>query len=226
VRALRDRYHVVTYDARGHGRSDAPADPAVYTFETLIADFGRVVDTTGEAKVVAGGLSMGGATALGYALAEPERVRGLLLSSLPSTAAAKRQWARGFADAIGERGLDAAGAEFAWGERSRLDAKGAELIRQGFLEHPPHGLQAILRSVLATIPSLDDVEIVRRLRALPAPALIIAGEDDKEAVENSQRLVELLPRAELVVIPNAGHVVNLARPVEFNARARAFLDSL
>ena len=222
ARALRDRFKVVTYDARGHGRSQAPEDPGAYTLEHLIADFGRVVNGTGDDQVVAGGLSLGAVTALGFALAHPERVRGITLASFPSMN--KRDWALGFANAIRDRGLDAAGAEFAWGERSRFDLKGAELIRQGFLEHPPHGLEAILRNVLSQLPPADVLEA--RLRALDVPALVIAGEDDTDALAPSRRLVELLPRAELVVVPRAGHVVNLVRPAEFNTAVRGFLERL
>jgi pimeloyl-ACP methyl ester carboxylesterase len=228
VRALRDAYRIVTYDAAGHGRSAAPFDAEHYSLAQLVADFGRAVDSTGDAKVVAGGLSLGAATALAYALDHPTRVRGLLLASFPTGAtqadSARRTWSLGFADAIRDRGLDAAGAEFAWGERSRFDLKGAELIRQGFLEHPPHGLEAILRNVLAELPAAEELEA--RLHALDIPALVIVGENDTEALEPSRRLVELLPRARLEIVPRAGHVVNLARPAEFNALARAFVDSL
>ena len=53
-----------------------------------------------------------------------------------------------FADAIDRDGLEAAGAQFAWGPRSGLDAKGASLVKQGFLEHPPHAVAALLRSAI------------------------------------------------------------------------------
>src|SRR5215470_9406204 len=75
--ALRDRWRVVRYDARGHGRSSAPDDPAAYTPEAFVADMGTALDFVGAATAVVGGLSMGAGTALRLALAQPGRVRGL-----------------------------------------------------------------------------------------------------------------------------------------------------
>ena len=39
--ALSDRYHVIAWDMRGHGRSDSPADPALYSHRASIADMPR-----------------------------------------------------------------------------------------------------------------------------------------------------------------------------------------
>src|SRR4029077_2169460 len=65
ARALRPRFRVVRYDARGHARSEAPDDPLAYTPETFADDLGRVLDP---GSAVVGGLSMGAATALRFAL--------------------------------------------------------------------------------------------------------------------------------------------------------------
>src|SRR3989442_9959431 len=59
ARALRDRYRIVRFDARGHARSGAPAEAAAYTPEAFVADVGRVLDQVGAARAVVGGLSMG-----------------------------------------------------------------------------------------------------------------------------------------------------------------------
>src|ERR1044071_1637655 len=82
AKALRDGFRVVLYDARGHAGSDAPDDPGAYDFERLVDDFQRVASESAE-PVVAGGLSLGSATALGFALRRPERVRALVLASPP-----------------------------------------------------------------------------------------------------------------------------------------------
>lgn len=168
---------------------------------------------------------MGALIGLHYALKFPDRVRGLVLSAFPSSGEdpRRRAWALDFADAIEQRGLDAAGAEFAWGERSRFDPKGAALIRQGFLEHQPHALAKILREVLASVPSPS--ALGPALAKLEMPALVVVGSEDRESFGPSHALVEALPNAELVVIPGAGHVVNLAKPSEFNAQLERFLNA-
>jgi pimeloyl-ACP methyl ester carboxylesterase len=220
ARSLADACKVVCYDARGHARSEAPEAPAAYDFERLIDDFERVVDQTGDARVIAGGVSLGAGTALGFARRRPERVRGLLLASVTGEAE-RRDWAQDFAAAIDRDGLEAAGERFVWGERSRFDPAGAKLIRLGLLEHRPHALAAILRETLAKLP--DPVAAAGALSGADFATLVVAGADDRRALEPSEKLARVLPRAELVVIPNAGHVVNLAAPQAFDAALRGLL---
>ena len=226
VRALRGAYRVGVYDSRGHARSSAD-EAGDHDLAALMADFAEVADQTSDAPVVAGGLSLGAAVALQFALGEPGRVRGLVLASYPAArgeAGAFSGSAHDFADALEARGVDAAGAEFVWGPRSGLDATGAKLVRTGFLEHSAHGLAAILRSTLATLPTPD--ELAPRLASLSLPVLVVAGEHDPPSLRASQRLAELLPNARLEAIAGAGHVVNLAKPAEFNAVLQDFLEAL
>jgi pimeloyl-ACP methyl ester carboxylesterase len=224
ARALRPRFRVVRYDARGHARSEAPDDPSAYTPETFADDLGRVLDP---GSAVVGGLSMGAATALRFALASPERVRALVLAAFPAGASASRgiaSQATAFADAIERDGLDAAGERFAWGPTSGLDTGAARLVRQGFLEHPPHGLVHTLRGVLSKHPSVE--ELIPRLDALAMPVLVIVGDRDRGSLEPSRALASALPSAQLIVVPDAGHVVNLEQPAAFNDVLTSFLDVL
>jgi pimeloyl-ACP methyl ester carboxylesterase len=224
ARVLRARFRVIRYDARGHARSHAPDDPSAYTPETFADDLGRVIDAP---TAVVGGLSMGASTALRFALAHPDRVRALVLAAFPAGASAARgiaAQATAFADAIERDGLEAAGERFAWGPTSGLDPGAARLVRQGFLEHPPHGLVHTLRGVLAKQPSVD--ELVPRLRALDVPAVVIVGERDRASLDPSHALADALPVARLVVLPGAGHVVNLEQPAAFNSTLTGWLDGL
>ncbi len=224
ARALGERGRFVLFDARGHARSDAPSDPDAYDPTCFVADLARLVDETNEPRAVVGGLSMGAGIALRYALAHPERLRGLVLAAFPRGADedGSREWSLAFADAIEQDGLEAAGARFAWGERSRFDPKGAALIQQGFLEHRPRSLAHTLRRLLAVQPAVADMQAA--LRRLDIPVLVVVGGDDAHSLVPSRALAQALPQAELVVIDHAGHVVNLAAPRAFNAALAAFLD--
>lgn len=80
--ALAGDHHVVTWDMRGHGRSEAP--PGLYTREDALADLGAVVDAAmaaGGGPVLLVGHSLGGYFSLAYTLGRPETVRGLALLS-------------------------------------------------------------------------------------------------------------------------------------------------
>src|SRR5438552_7970287 len=140
ARALRDRYRIVRFDARGHARSEAPAEASAYTPEAFVADLGRVLDQVGARAAVVGGLSMGAGTALRFALAHPERVEGLVLAAFPPGAGAPGTFAAvaaDFADAIEREGLEAAGARFVWGASSGLHPAAARPVRRRSLHHPP-----------------------------------------------------------------------------------------
>lgn len=222
ARALRGEFRVTLFDLRGHSRSPAPPEAEAYTAAALRSDLDELVRGE-ETPVILGGLSLGAKLVLEYALERPELVRALLLASYPSSGDVekRRLWATGFADAIEARGLDEAGAEFVWGERSRFDPKGAALIRQGLLEHSPFALAQILRQVLA--PSPSPCSMAERLRALHIPTCVIAGSDDPESLAPCRDLAELLPNSELHVLEGAGHVVNLTKPAEFGQILTTFL---
>ena len=223
AKALSRTHRVILYDARGHARSEAPEGAEAYVFERLVDDYERIAGGA-DGPVVAGGLSLGSATALAFALRRPERVRALVLASPPggSDDVKRREWALSFARAIEERGLEAAGAEFVWGERARFDPRGAALIRQGLMQHPPLALAHILRHTLAELPGASaQAEALRRFEH---PVLLIVGSEDATAREPARALAALLPNAELVVVEGAGHVVNLAAPEAFNEACRHFLE--
>lgn len=226
ARALSGHYRVVLYDARGHARSEAPEDPGEYDPDCFVEDLLAVVERSGGGRVVVGGLSMGAGVALRFALSHPGHVKGLVLAAFPDVAepGPDGSWAEAFADAIDARGVDAAGAEFVWGERSRFDPDGARLIRQGFLEHSAHALSSTLRRLLASQPDIASIQT--QLAELDVPALLVVGSADTRSLAVTRQLEQALPDARLVVVQGAGHVVNLADAQAFNAALTDFLDRL
>jgi pimeloyl-ACP methyl ester carboxylesterase len=227
MRALKDHYRVVRYDARGHGRSDAPAEPSAYTPAAFVDDMRRVLDEVGADAAVVGGLSMGAGIALRFALAHPARVRGLILSAFPAGADDPDGFAGkalAFADTIERDGLEAAGHDYVWGPKTRLDPNAVNFVRQGFLEHPPHGLELALRGVIAAQPSVAAMRA--DLARVRVPVLIVVGSDDGPSLRASRALAEAMPHAKLVVVPGAGHVVNLQKPDDVSAAMHGFVDGL
>ncbi|HEU4428427.1 MAG TPA: alpha/beta hydrolase, partial [Myxococcota bacterium] len=187
----------------------------------------EVASRAGDAPVIAGGLSMGAATALRFALAEPARVRALVLMAPPAGARSRRGISASaveFADAIEREGLEAAGERFAWGPSASLDPQAASWVRVGFLEHDPQSLAYLLREYLARLETPD--ELAPQLARIHAPVLLVAGDRDGASLPTAHELASALPDARLEVIAGAGHVVNLAQPERVNAVLREFLGSL
>ncbi|HVU02114.1 MAG TPA: alpha/beta hydrolase [Polyangiaceae bacterium] len=212
---------ILLIDQRGHARSEAPAGLSAYEPEEFVEDVRRVVSEHRATKIVLGGISMGATIALRYALAHGASLAGLILAAFPRAGSdGPSSWARAFADAIDADGLDRAGERFVWGG-DRFDAASAKWIRQGFLEHPAHALSAILRRVLATQEPVDDLK--KNLETLQVPTLVIVGEQDVPSLDASRALARWIPHAELHVIPEAGHVVNLQKSEEFNGLVSNFL---
>ncbi|MEI2810800.1 MAG: alpha/beta fold hydrolase [Nocardioides sp.] len=72
-------FHVVTLDLLGHGGSDRPADPHVYSMAAFAEQVIALLDHLGAEEVVLGGTSLGANVSLETAVAAPDRVKGLLL---------------------------------------------------------------------------------------------------------------------------------------------------
>jgi pimeloyl-ACP methyl ester carboxylesterase len=227
ARALEGAFALHLYDARGHARSAPIASAAEARAEAVVADFAAVAAGAREPRVVAGGLSMGAATALHFALAQSERVRALVLMAPPAGPASGSgvsASALEFAAAIERDGLEAAGARFAWGPSTSLDSQAAAFVRAGFLEHDPQSLAHLLREYLARLPSV--IELAPRLARLDVPTLIVAGEQDAAALPTARELAAALPNARLEIVAGAGHVVNLAQPERTSTLLREFLAGL
>jgi len=71
--------HVVTLDLLGHGRSDRPADPLVYSVTAFAEQVVALLDHLGAEQAVIGGTSLGANVSLEVAVLVPGRVRGLIL---------------------------------------------------------------------------------------------------------------------------------------------------
>jgi len=226
MRALREQVRVVAFDARGHARSANRIATARFGLDDFVRDFSDVADLVSpSAPLIAGGLSLGASVALHFALSAPQRVAGLVLAAVPPGAGQGFGAVAGeFADALERDGSEAAGERFVWGAASGLDPAAARLVRQGFLEHPASALAQILRQTLASLPTIES--LAPRLAELDVPTLVLVGSDDRGSLEPCRRLAEALPNACKVEIPQAGHVVNLAAPGEFNDALRSFVGQI
>src|SRR3954465_5085040 len=79
VAALKDRYQVIVWDMRGHGESDYPKDPALYSEGLTVGAMRSPIGVVGADKAIVAGLSLGGYMSLAFHASHPGRVRALML---------------------------------------------------------------------------------------------------------------------------------------------------
>lgn len=229
--ALTPQRQVIAPDLLGHGRTEAPADPARYAMGPCVADVIALLDQLGLGAVDVLGYSMGGRVALSVAAAHPARIRRLVLESAsPGLATAEERAARRAADEALAARLEQEGLEAfvdAW-ERLPLFASQAQLpapvraaVRAQRLAHTPAGLANSLRGLgTGAQPALWD-----RLPDLRRPVLLVAGALDAKFVGLAQAMAARLPLAELRVIAQAGHTVHLEQPEAYAEAVLRFLNS-
>ncbi len=150
------------YDARGHARSEAPNDEQAYNWNCLTSDLDLVVNQSlseptlnTHQRAIVGGLSLGAATALFWALEHQRTIEGLVLAAYPESTESMRDWAMKFARQIEQEGVETAGSQYVWGLQGRFGMNDARSIRLGFLEHPASALVAVLRQAMAQIPDIS-----------------------------------------------------------------------
>jgi pimeloyl-ACP methyl ester carboxylesterase len=205
---LCDRFRVIRYDLRSHGRS-APSDvPCTRT--DLAADLVAVLDALQVRQAFLVGHSAGGVIAMQVALDHPSRVLGLVLVGTASECNDKTAaWYEATAAIARERG--GAEAVRAMGLRSRESAD-------------PDG--AGFAHVALAMRSLNVDPLTERLRALRVPALILVGEKDFLGVGGSVILSRAIRGSELEIVPGRGHGIYLEDPDRFAERIARFIDGV
>jgi pimeloyl-ACP methyl ester carboxylesterase len=239
---------LVFYDQRSHGASGRGPAPHA-TIDQLGEDLATVLSAVApDGPVVLVGHSLGGMTIMAMAERHPEligsRVVAVVLIStasgqlsrslfgLPSVAGRLLTFA---APAVLPRLARRAGVlergRSAGGDLAFLATRG-----YAFAGPVPPSLVQFVERMLASTPVEVMLEFAPtfldhdRGRALAAfqriPVLVIAGDGDSMIVpRHSEVIAGLLPDAELLRIPGAGHMVILERPDEINDRLRALIAS-
>lgn len=210
VAALTSRYRTLRYDHRGHGRSPVPDGP--YTVEELAEDALELLDQLGLERVSFCGVSLGGAVGMALALLAPERLAHLTLCCTSAQFVPPEKWV----------------------ERARIArAEGLGPLAEATLERwfsPPfHAGQprvvARFRDLILATPregyaSCCDALAVwdarGRLGPIAVETLVIAAADDPSTPPDQlAAIAEEIPGAELVLVPDAAHLVNVEQPGAF-----------
>ncbi len=207
ARRLAGRYRIVSYDARGYGQSPPPRAPY-----TQLGDLTAVLDHAGLARAVLVGHSGGGGTAIGLALASPDRVSALVLLA---PGVPDYPWP---AD-------DPYNTEFMAlandGDRAGLAELG---LRTWAAATPggPEGADSALRrqiegAVAAMFAQADfeqpDPPAYGRLGEITAPAVVVLGDLEYPMVTRcADSIADRIPGCRRVAAPGADHLIPLRAP--------------
>jgi pimeloyl-ACP methyl ester carboxylesterase len=214
IEALSRKHRLVLWDMRGHGQSDYPDDPAAYSEAATVGDMAAILDAIGAKRAIIGGLSLGGYMSLAFYRAHPERARALLI--IDTGPGFKKDDAR---EVWNKRALDTA-ARF---EQEGLAVlKSASRERSSVSHRDASGLALAARGMLTQ----RDAKVMELLPHINVPSLIVVGADDTPFLAASDYMAAKIPRALKVVIPAAGHAVNIDQPQAFIDAVIPFLENL
>lgn len=215
--ALASTHHVVRYDARGFGQSTI--EPGSYAHHE---DLAAVLDACGIQRTTLLGCSGGAATALDFAVANPDRVSALILVGAG-------YWGR-FADSTpAARAFLQALSTF---DINGLIDSSLRAFTDGPRRSPQEVDPAVRRHVEAMTARVFKRETsywtraaqdqrtpqpstLERLQDIDVPTLLIVGsEDQMEVIDLSKELTQRIPNARMMVILDAGHHANLEWPTQ------------
>jgi len=222
VPALAQEHRLLVVDVRGHGRSSVAG---AFRMEDLAADWLAILDAEGVERATLVGLSMGGMTALRFALMSPGRVQALaLLDTSAQPEAVWRQLKYGSLIRIWKRLGTNRIISFLVGQvlfggttRKRNPSLVARELAQIFAKRAED-----LEPAIAAVVGRGDVS--DRLDTIMRPTLVVVGAEDAACPPSCSRLIaKRILGAQLVELPGCGHMSTLEAPAAVLAALSPFL---
>lgn len=227
---------VIAYDRPAFGLTERPlvwSGENPYAAPTQVDMLIELMDQLGVRRAILVGHSAGGALATLAALEHPERFQALILvdpaiytpggspalTSLLGKIPQIDRLAPLFIRRVQQWGLDF--GKRAWHDPSRLTPEVLDrYLRPLHVENWDRGLWEFIKAA-------QPLYLVNRLDELKLPVLVITGDDDRIVpTEESVRLADELPNADLAVLPNCGHVPQEECPQAFLEAVFDFVNGI
>jgi pimeloyl-ACP methyl ester carboxylesterase len=228
ARALRDRYHILALDQRGHGESDWAEE---YSAARRVEDLEAFVPAMGLKRFNLLGLSMGGICAYGYAARRPETLDRLVIVDIAPTLESGGI----------TRIFSGAEAKSVFGDPEEAVAQARAANPRADEEEQRHRTLSNLKQTVdgrwtwrydpanftqnRSRASQPDPEATwASLRNITCPTLVIRGAvSDLLSPATAERMAATIPDCRLIEVPDAGHSVPLENPAGFIASVKTFL---
>lgn len=222
------KYKVITYDARGHGKSNVP-DSIPYSYEE---DLAALMDYLNIKKAVIIGHSLGGSPAFYYSLHHPERVLGLVLAEggavLSDPAIVDTSSIPGYFNEFYKAITVAQNEGLEKGKKAWLNIHpmknaaenpiSAELLKTMIDDYS--GWHWLNRDPQKSNPN----GTIEMMKSIKSPTLIIAGEYSHKVLKDLvSAQSQYIPNSKLVILEKSNHMLNIENPNQFNKELELFL---
>jgi pimeloyl-ACP methyl ester carboxylesterase len=212
LRQLAIRWNALAVDLPGHGESQGDGYSTIPDYRDFLRD---LLDALGFSRAVLVGHSMGGGIAQGFALTYPDRLAALVLVGTGARLRVHPDIFTAIHRDMGEAGRLISG----WSYSSTAMLATVASAAEAFARNRASVLEGDFRAC-------DAFDLMGEIPMIRIPTLIVCGEDDRlTPAKYARSLHDKIPGSALTIIPGAGHMVMVEKPVEFNRVLTTFLDS-
>ena len=219
IEPLGARYHLITYDSRGHGLSDAPGGP--YSIEGLADDLLALASFIGLERFALVGISVGGLIAQQVAIQAPGKLAALVLCDTAARIGTLESWStRIEAMAAGDLDQIADPIIERWFAGAFRNQRQAELAGwRNMMTRTP------VKGYVATCQALRDADLTAEVRKISAPTLMVAGEEDRATPPALVKgTADLIAGASFKMIRQAAHMPCIEQPDRLSALIAEHLE--
>ncbi len=228
--AMGEDHHVFALDQRGRGESDWAKD-GDYSTEAFVSDLAAFCEELKPAPFILVGHSMGGRNSMAFTAKYPERVRRLIIVDVGPTLDPRGR-------ARMKEEMDAAPEEFESFEavvkdETRLNRYASDSVLRRRMKYSteelPNGkfkwkYDLAVRDQMRKGTGAAPLDLWPEVPKITCPTLLVRGADtDVLGEETARQMLERIPKAELVTIASAGHMVFEDNPDAFNTAVRGWL---
>jgi len=229
---LGNKFFPIAVDLPGHGKTRTTDDLNLYSTDSCVKIINSVFLHFKISKAIIVGYSMGGRTALSFAVNNSDKIIALILES--STAGIEKDFERNsrikidseIADKILSDGIDSfvqywLSLPFFTSLKSLGEVEYSKIIEQKKLNSTTGLANSLKGFSTGIMPSLWN-----KLDSLNFPTLLVAGSLDRKYVRISKQMNRAIKRSELKIIKDCGHNTHLENPKEFIILVNEFLNNL